>query len=279
MNKAIGGYFCLSTKEIQCSIERKQAKLVIFQLLLCGFLFVTGVETLGIFLAMLMEGDQPFNVLPISMKLLIQLVVLFAFILHYRETKFYPDVRQFFVKGFYWKYLIALLCSLSVYWFLETYEFIISLPGWVYGIIAGVCICLFLFLTFYGFVPRQYVFEWKMKWGEIEFRKVVGEVDSPEEEKEIQKGEQQIEAIRQDPSADPFTYKKELKVNGELTFVYFLTWKNDEIEGIYCTPDTLDSIDEARCKAVRYLEEDGIELAVRDLQYVQKVKKSLPEKV
>lgn len=257
-------------------LRKEKIKLAMFRLILCVCLFVISVGSGGKALSNLINGDQQHDMIIICVEWFVQIIVLAFFVFKYRKSVFYPDVRQFFMKDFFWKYLLALVSSFIVGGLLPLASFQevkISLPVWIYASVAVFCIGLFLFLVFSVFVPEQYEFQWKMKWDDIEFRKIVGHAESPEEEKQIQIGEQKIKEIIQDQWEGMFIYKKECTVNGKLTYTFHLTWKKDGIKGNYWTPDTSELLDEAQLKAARNLKEDGIAIALSDLKYVLVEKK------
>lgn len=246
-----------------------------FRLILCVCLLVVSIEASAESLWKLMDADRQFELITTSTELIVRILVLIFFVSKYQKHASHPDLLEFFTnKNFIWKYLFAIFCSyiVSTIFELSFQEITISVNAWIYAIVSISCLGLFLFLLFYVFKPDQYAFQWKMDWGDVRLREIIGPVESPEEENQIQIGEQLIEEI-QDQFNGQFTFQKRCEMRGKLVYAYELTWSKEGIKGYYWTPNTFGLVSEAQSKAARHLKDEGIDIASNDLKYVPEKKK------
>lgn len=241
---------------------------IMLQMILCVCLFVIGVVSSGKALSRFISGDLQLDIISISIELIVQIGVLTYFVFKYRKSVYYPDAHHFFIKGFMKKYLLAILYSVLVWIVWEIFsghKVMVFVPVWIYASISVLCIVIYFVMVFFLFVPKQYVFQWKMKLGDVDIRKVMNDGMLQEDGCKMIKIEHEESGFR-------FYIQKECETDGELEYAYELIGDEDGIEGNYWTSDTLESLYEARCKAVRYLREDGINITLNDLKYVSRQK-------
>lgn len=253
------------------SVRKGKVDLMLFRLFFCVCLFVISIDAWALTLLKLMGAHRELDVTIFGIEWVIKTGVLTYFIFKYRESVYYPDVRQFFMKKFFWKYLLAIICSLLVSSLLNLFSFqgvTMSVPTWIYIVLSLICLALFHGLVFYVFVPKQYVFQWKMKLGDIELQEILEHMETAEDKEKIKIGERKIQKIIQEQLDETFTFTKKREVKGELISTYELIWSKDGIQGIYRTPNTLEFLDKAQDQAARYLNKEGIHVAQHDLRYV-----------
>lgn len=247
-------------------------KLPFFRLILCICLFIFFIEAGVKTTLLLFDSDRQFDVVDLSIEIIVKISVFTYFAFIYRNTLDYPDIRRFFSGlAFLGKYFCALIIEMLVTVMVPTVwykKMMITIPIWLSTSVAIFCLVLFVVLLLYMFVPKQYVFQWQMDYDDVNLRKIVGEVQSSEMEKKLEEDEQLIKKIIHEQTDDTYSFEKKFEEDEDLKYAIEITWSKEGIKGVYRTSNTSEYLYEARCRAAQYLEKNGINVAVGDLRYV-----------